>query len=346
MRNISFTCFVFFVISTTLLQAQDKEKNDSLAYQYILDYDVPESPAFSILGVNPNIVMRGSAAKPIAVHLANQLISGGKVDNAIALDFNPYFSLLGGRLKNINEYRKNYGKRLLANMQWSIATTALEEFPNDLVYGLGSRVTLWDSKDLLFDRGLGQKIDSCLAKDEDGAPEPGEKDKIEDIKFNCMKNNYDEIRRELTDRKGGSISIGWAMSGKIEEATLQSDNFNAIRNQIWLSGQYSLGKGFDLLGMIMQRFEYGDNAQDQTTMGFAVRYNKPNVCFSSELVYQNSNKKGFFNGGFNIGFKVLPRIMYVFHLATRDDPDTVDAKKKVVIRSGIRWNLSESNSKR
>ncbi len=346
MRKISFTCFIVIVISITFLQAQDQEVRDSLAYQYILDYDVPESPAFSVLGVNPNTVMRGSAAKPIAVHLANQLISGGKVDNGIALDFNPYFSLLGGRLKNISEYRENYGKRLLANMQWSVATTALEEYPNDLVYGLGSRFTLWDSKDLLFDKGLGQKIDDCLAKDEDGAPEPGGEDKIEDIKFNCMKNNYDEIRKELTNMKGGSISLGWAMSGRIEGATLRSDSFNVLRNQIWLSGQYSLGKGFDLLGLLMQRFEYGDGAQDQTTMGLAVRYNKPNVSFSGELVYQNNNKKGIFDGGFNFGFKVLPRLMYVFHLATRDDPDNVDAKKKIVIRSGIRWNFSESYSKR
>jgi hypothetical protein len=268
------------------------------------------------------------------------------VDNGIALDFNPYFSLLGGRLQNITEYRENNGKRLLANMQWSFATTALEEFPNDLVYGLGSRFTLWDSKDLLFNKGLGEMVDGCLAKDEEDDPYPGDEDKIEDIKFNCMKNIYDDIRKELTNMKGGSISLGWAMSGRIKGATLHSDSFNVLRNQIWLSSQYSFGKGFDLLGLLMQRFEEGDGAQDQTTVGLAVRYNKPNVSFSGELVYQNSNKKGVYDGGFNVGFRVLPRIMYVFHLATRDDPDNLDTKKKIVIRSGIRWNFSESYIKR
>lgn len=136
------------------------------------------------------------------------------------------------------------------------------------------------------------------------------------------------------------------MSGRIQGATLRSDSISIIRNQVWLSGQYSFGKGFDVLGMVMQRFEVGEGAMNHTSLGLATRYSRQNFNFSGELIYQISGSNRILDGGFNAGFRVLPRVMYVFHLATRDDPDNDNAKKKLVVRSGLRWNFSESYDKK
>lgn len=341
--------FSFFISLVSLSMVSAQVADDSLAYRYIVDYNVPESPAFSVLGINPNLVMMGSAAKPVAVHIGNQLLSGGSVDNGIAIDFNPYFTLLGGQFNNINDYRNNYWKRLLANTQLSIATTALEEFPNDLAYGFGGRLTLFDSKDQLFKSELGNKIDTCLLQNaRGGGPVPPEKgETIEDISFNgCMTDAYEEVRNELLNQKGGAISLGWALSGRVQGAILRGDSISVNRNQLWLSGQYSLGKGIDLLGMVMQRFEIGNTSDNQTSLGIATRFSKSNFNFSGELIYQINGSQGVLDGGLNAAFRIMPKVLYVFHLATRDDPSDENIKKQLVARSGLRWNFSEiSNSK-
>lgn len=342
MKTRILACLMFCILHSITSMASDTIPK---VYKYILDYDVPESPAFSILGVNPNEVMRGSAAKPIAVHLANQFIGGDKVENGVALDFNPYFTLLNGGIKNFSEYRKNYLKRLLTNMQWSAATTTLDEFPNDMIYGLGARLTLIDSKDILLDEQLRKEIDKFLIPEE--VPDFSETDNPDSngptVKDERLPELYKRVRDSIRLRKGGSLSVGWAMAGQIRSATLRSDSFNVLKNQIWLSGQYTLTGGFDLLGTLIKRFENSDDLDDETWIGFGVRFNRRKSMFSGELVYKQVGDKGSWDGGFNVGFNLLPKILMVVHLATEEDTASKDGGKKAVIRTGIRWNMSEEN---
>src|SRR5229473_320613 len=145
--QIAFVCLLSFIPS--LAQGQGNRS----AQRFILDYDVPESPAFVALGVTPTNVTRGSASKPVIASLLTEFRTGQKIGGGLALDFAPYF-VYGGRLDNIAAYRSDWKKRLLANLQLSLGTIQSETDTNSLRFGLGMRATFYDSHDLLMDPRL------------------------------------------------------------------------------------------------------------------------------------------------------------------------------------------------
>ncbi len=119
-----------------------------------LDLSIPESPAFAILGVTPQTVLRPSSPRSFATSILNGVDQNGNFQSGIAFDLSPYLLLAGPNLR-LREYQASYAKRLLARTQVSFATTkGVNEEDKSLRLALGFHATLWDRGDFRMDKEL------------------------------------------------------------------------------------------------------------------------------------------------------------------------------------------------
>jgi hypothetical protein len=327
-------------------QAQDEgeSKTASPAQKFILDYDVPESPALIAIGAAPANVIRGSAAKPVVAHLVNQFTANEKIDNGIALDFSPYF-VFGGRLKSIDEYRKSAFKRIMANTQFSVGTAQSTTDSTALLFGLGIRATLFDSHDLLKDKQLGQEIDAALA----AAASAVGADTLEDdvvthaVDRADLTQAYDNAQARVRNRKGDALTFGWGMGGLLKGSIASGDSVAQVRHRLWLSYRHSFGGGMEVLG-IAQWFE-NDSVGSSFRAGTALRTNGPNYNFAAEVFF-DSNPDEVASGRFGIGANGEVRFTrglgLVAAIATEPVQDGNNIASKLRVRTSIRWNMSSA----
>ena len=333
-KYVSLICTFAWIFAYQISMTQEVP-----AYHFKLDYNVPESPAFSILDANPTKVMRGASAQELIVQIANNFISNSKQEPGVAADFNPYFAF-GGRLKNVVEYRENYLKRLLANTQLSFATTASKTYPNDLLFGIGARVTLVDSRDLLKNKALGMAIDSALMPTTD--PHPNQN--IDEITKNeRLGQAYDRIKTKMKNASGGALSIGWATAGRAEGSVFSADSLTGFRNQVWLSAEYGTKHGLNLLGLGMYRSNvFPDSSNiDELILGAGLRYMSSKVNIGGEFIY--SSEHGKLDFGMNLEIQAIPKI--ILYASVNKETNVLNPDlERFVIKPGIRWNFSEQRN--
>jgi len=112
-----------------------------------IDLSVPESPAFTVLGVTPNAIARPGTPREFATSLLNGLDKNGNFQTGLAIDTAP-FMLFNGQNVTLQDYNDYYLTRLLSRTQFSLATTkgaASDDTATRLALGLN--MTLWDKGD-------------------------------------------------------------------------------------------------------------------------------------------------------------------------------------------------------
>jgi hypothetical protein len=87
-----------------------------------VDMSVPDSPAFTALGLSPQSVTHPASPRGLASTLLNGFDQNGNFQTGIALDTVPYL-LLGGNNLDIKDYRRNRWIRFASRLQLSFATT-------------------------------------------------------------------------------------------------------------------------------------------------------------------------------------------------------------------------------
>jgi len=328
---------IIFLSITNNVFSQDE------AFKFKLDYDIPESPAFSIIDANPTTVMRGSAAKELAVNIANNFISNTKQESGVALDFNPYF-IFGGRLKNISEYATNKFnlKRLLANTQMSFASVATEDFPEDNLVSGGIRITLFDNSDLLFDSQLGADISNALQNIGNPPPPGMTQDQYNLVSVQGLKDAYDKAEERVKTKKGGALSIGAAIANRAQGGYISSDSLIAYRNQVWMSGQYNFGKGTNLLGLAMLRNTTMTNEENvnEIMLGLGIRHLGKNINIGAEVIYSNEKDNLEING--NIELRYFKNILMAISIGSESENLTGN---KLIVKPTLRYNLSQPEKK-
>lgn len=86
------------------------------------DFDVPQSPAFTALGVSADNATSPVQATKLALALLNGFDANGNFQNGLAIDTHPYL-LFNGRNITLEDYRSSAGVRLFTNTRLSLATT-------------------------------------------------------------------------------------------------------------------------------------------------------------------------------------------------------------------------------
>jgi len=118
------------------------------------DLAVPESPAFTVLGLTPETVVRPATPRAFVSSLLSGVDQHGNFQSGVALDATPYLIFAGKEL-TLRKYNSSQVTRLLARTQFSFANTkGASDDDKSVRLALGVHVTLWDRGDPHSDRTL------------------------------------------------------------------------------------------------------------------------------------------------------------------------------------------------
>lgn len=325
-------CLLLFISPQSFSQKIDT----TAAYSYILDYQVPQSPAFTVLGTNPTQIVRGSAAKPLVVNLLTEFIQSGKIQPGVAIDFSPFF-LFGGQFKNINDYRDNDKNRLLANTQLSIAALKNKTDSSSADIGVGMRFTFWDDHDLLNNSALTRGISEILSGNANAGTNFSDEDVIGDNKeIMSLKNFYALAYSEMRKHKGSALSAGYGFRSTAKNSYLAQDSLTNIEHSVWVAfSAYSIINGIDLLANFQGKYAEGQLPANKA--GIALVSQNKNNNVGAEFVYDFVNEK--FEGGLLSEFRLLGNLSALVGMSAITDITVTGKPLRLKVNTSLKWNL-------
>lgn len=337
--TINATLLLGFAVSAAAAQAPAATDTTSKAGDFVLDYDVPESPAFIALGVAPTNVFRAGAAKPVVASLLNQLLTGGTLDGGIAIDFSPY-AVFGGTDASVRDYQKSMFRRILFNTTLSLATVKDDEAGDDLRFGFGLRSTLKDNRDPLADGDLADEVSRLLANAASAALVPQPDDEVgrpinladRGVDISTV---YRAARARAARTTGTAVAAGWGFAGPIHGAVAALDSIGDIQHRLWLAGRWSSAKGPELMMTTQYVSSLGD-ADSSLRIGAALRSNGADFSFALEAGWDSEE-------GFLPGISAETRALAGVHIlaALVGDRPPEGGPIRIRLRNSLRWNRSE-----
>lgn len=319
-------------------EAAAQAKSDAAA-KFYLDYNVPESPAFTALDLTPSNVLRGSSSKPVVVNLLSQIARGEKVPAGVAIDAAPY--AYWGRFKNLSEYQKSAPKRFLANLLLSLATVQAPGDTNSVAFAGGVRATIHDDQDLLRDTALAREVGTLIAPTRIVCEmHPGTNICKPGVRVDTIERDvsqaYKAARERVGDRKGWAASLGGAIGGVLLQGIPSSDSLQQRTGRAWIAGSGYLGGGNEVL--LTVQWVRDTSKKEHLRTGAAYRMQSANTSLAAELAYDD--QAGGLLPGLNAEVRVLQRVTLVAALIT-DPPTDERAKKRIRFRTNLRWSASE-----
>jgi hypothetical protein len=342
---LTILCVAISVVSRAQNAITTADTTD--AYKFILDYMVPASPAFTVLDVAPQQVSRGSAAKPLVFNAFTNFLQSGRLDPGIAADFSPYV-LLGGGFKNLEEYRKDWGRRVLANSMISVAALKNSDDTAHTDFGVGLRVTLLDDRDLFANSGtartVADNIGNALA---DAAKAPVITGQIPDDEIGTsgtpggtiavdLDRFYTDAYNSIRNVPGWAISLGFGYRATARSSSLHSDSLMNEQTRLWISSTRYTDGGYDVYWTLQGTFS---GAHSSKWIGGLAAGSKNKISnMGAELVYDFSAKE--WNYGANFEIRILKQFTYIVFLGKRSVfLNGVDISDRFRIISNLRLNL-------
>lgn len=125
------------------------QSTTSLEDLTIGELQAPTSPAFTILGLNPEEISRPKSLAALEANITNNFISGNSViiPNNLALEFMPYWLGKHDSLTLKQIMYPTFGQSMLQNMSVSVGTTGSSDsdmLPNEQFMSFGIRTLLFE----------------------------------------------------------------------------------------------------------------------------------------------------------------------------------------------------------
>lgn len=220
-----------------------------------LDLAVPDSPAFTMLGLSPESVTRPNTPRDLATSILNGVDRRGNLQSGIALDMAPRF-LFGGDTLTYRQYTDSDVTRLLARMQVSLAATkGASEADKAVRLALGLRATLWDKGDPRMDAGLVECLNSLEIRRPTQVLSPEEQEHWVVNETARLRTKADDCRAAQRERvwNASGFSIGVAPSWN--STTGESADFDFDGAGVWAS--LALGLSVENASRPGERVGYG-----------------------------------------------------------------------------------------
>lgn len=304
-------------------------------YRFILGVDVPESPALVALGVAPTHVLRGSAPKPVAVTVLDAFPGGTHAAPGVALDMAPYF-LLGGGVRRVTRWHSmSLGGRLTRVLVKTILSVGAVRDPADpgsALVGLALRSAVHDPHDPLLSSSLPDEVAAELARH--GIPDSvGSDDDVADRGVDLAP-LFARARRAMRGRRGDAqIAVGWGVAGRLHGGALTSDSLDPVRHSLWLSGQYTASRRFDILATVQVRSAFRSDAR--VWLGAALQRKTTAVDYRAELYYDTRSHDG--HPGLAVEARVLPGVGFAAGLASQPVDFAGTGPRLLVVRTLLHW---------
>jgi len=336
-----------------------------------IDLSVPESPAFTVLGVTPNAIARPGTPREFATSLLNGLDKNGNFQTGLAIDTAPYM-LFNGQNVTLQDYNDYYLTRLLSRTQFSLATTkgaASDDTATRLALGLN--VTLWDKGDARVyhpKRGPDGDVLTCFKANiqppdapSSAIPTPAEIAAI-NAKAIAANNKVADACRDKV-RKANWNATGWVIAYAPSWITKNGQNTSLKWNggAFWSSFAY----GFDGLSSLQKiaqlivHARYRSNeqvadparpgrfiSQNSSFFGGRFRAGNPAFAFNFEAAYvrnQIAPSRTFTSGRYAFGAEA--RITDNFYLVVTggNGPGDAGASNKGFFMSSFKYGFNKKS---
>ena len=318
--------FIVF-INFSFISAQTDTSNISAGWGN-LDFAIPESPAFKLLGTNPDNILQPTSVRNAAISIGNYFAANSNViPKNLAVEISPL--LLNGNA-SLNDYNAD---KFLYRTRLSLGTNVGSNGANEIAEGI--RMTILDNTDLRSNndilglRYLDATIKShfldraiqCYAQNSssktsiiilsDNYSDTSNKIFRHTIDSIEKKLYYDSVKTSISDSISKFREELWnAPIWEIGAAALQSSADSLIKNLefakagIWSTfGTHFMKKDQILIGA---KVEFADSAKWQTNLSIGSRYyygiNEVKAFAEVEYNYINSTNGGIGSLGcqFNI----------------------------------------------
>jgi len=355
--------------SSTAAPTEATGTDDDKIRQRPVDLSVPESPAFTVLGVTPQTVTHPTTPKEFATSLLNGVDQRGNFQTGLAFDFVPYLTFFGEQT-SLSDYRASRVGRFLARTQFSFATTkgATTEDKSARL-ALGVRLTLFDKGDPRLDRVLDKCYEKALddprLDDFDTPPDPETADQKaqrlksrETILAEVVKPCNDEARKRNWNATG--LIVGAAPSWISE--TGQTKDFHWNGGGFWTSLAYGF-EGVSALkdnSQLVVHLRYRNNeiipdtvnagqflSQDSLFFGGLLRLAPGSAAksiFSVEGNYIRSRlNKGLYDNStrFSLGLEQRITDGIWFSLALGGQGGRADGQNKPFVLTSFKWGFDQ-----
>ena len=144
MKTPNATAIVLALASMVRPASLTGQSSDTVSLTKIVQFSIPNSPAFDFIGESPDEVTRPTSPKAFTTALLSGLTSGGKFQQGLAIDVAPW-QLLSPNM-DLREYQSTSGF-LLSNSSFSIGTVKASGDTAATNLGLGARLILLDRTD-------------------------------------------------------------------------------------------------------------------------------------------------------------------------------------------------------
>jgi hypothetical protein len=335
-----------------------------------VDLMVPESPAFTVLGVNPETVTRPTTAREFATSLLNGVDQRGNFQSGVAFDFAPYLTFFGEQT-SLFSYRHSAMERFLARTQLSFATTkGVTEEDKSARLGLGLRLTLWDKGDPRLDTVLDGCYTDALNDSRLQAAElrtfPGETDAQKGQRLVRRKAVLAEVVKPCNDssRKRNWNASGWivGVAPSWISQSGQTKDFHWNGGGFWTSLAYGFDNVSALKGnsQLIFHARYRNNeivpdaqnkgkffSEDSMFFGGRLRMapgSEANSIFSLEGNYIRSRRnKGAFDSSYRYSLGLEKKLAdnIWFSLALGGQSGRSDGTNQAFVLSSFKWGFSQ-----
>lgn len=244
--------------------------SDSKAVQdnyshYSLDLSIPESPAFAVLGLTPDSVIRPSSPRELAAALVNGVDRNGHLQNGVSVDTVPYL-LLAGQKVTLGKYRQDKTTRLLSRTQFSLATTkGSDQDDKSVRLALGLHVALMDKGDPRLDETLSK----CLENETDEifiSPVPPVPKNVHDAEVdrrqNLLRSKVEKCRAQARSRNWNRSSWLVGLAPSFISINGDSSGLRSNGQALWTSYAYGF-EGVPILENRAQLILHGRYFRDE-----------------------------------------------------------------------------------
>ncbi|HKP04498.1 MAG TPA: hypothetical protein VJU77_14190 [Chthoniobacterales bacterium] len=327
-----------------------------------LDRSIPESPAFTALGISPETVTRPASVREFGTALLNGVDKDGKLQSGVAIDVAPY-QILAGQETTLPEYKNHPLTRILYNTQLSIGTAKATTDDKALRLAAGVNITLWDNGD----PRLNEDIANLYTKNfVDHRPPPlNPFGQVQD-QMDAYTKSLNAYEKDLQARVAEIRKKSWAKSSWIVAAAPTWITATGDANElkwdgatVWSSFAYGF-EGMQALEnkaqlIVNARYRNFENVaepsdakvffrQDTFTVGARLRFGSPDFNASFEGAYFRTwsdahGRDSAYRLGGNIERKIAENLWLTLALG-QDFGDSPTGEQLFVV-SGLRFGTSD-----
>ena len=218
---------------------------------------VPESPAFTFLGVTPSLVSRPSSVRDLGASLLTGLNPDGVMQQGFALDVTPWIYVPGLSIP-LSEYGSSVWKRGLANLQLSFGTVATAGDSASTDMALGLRTTLFDGTDGMqqeaFTGPVAAGLRGCVNVVRPGLPPDSAEARIQACSDSVMAAAW-ERWEEYSEAhwNAGFLTLGVGLGARAPDSRLASTGYAGVK--LWVVGGLPL---FRLPAQLLGQVTFSD----------------------------------------------------------------------------------------